>query len=104
MDYTAVGDTTNLAARLLDIAQPGQIVVSRRTQQLSAGFFVFEDLGEFQVKGRTEPVRAYAVSREISGQTRLEVSRERGLTPLVGREQEPGRSSDSTARPPTARG
>ena len=77
MDYTAVGDTTNLAAGLLGIAQPGQIVVSRRTQQLSAGFFVFEDLGEFQVKGKTEPVRAYAVSREISGQTRLEVSRER---------------------------
>jgi class 3 adenylate cyclase/tetratricopeptide (TPR) repeat protein len=88
MDYTAVGDTTNLAARLLGLAQPGQIVVSRRTQQLSAGFFVFEDLGEFQVKGRREPARAYAVSREISGQTRLEVSRERGLTPLVGRSQE----------------
>jgi class 3 adenylate cyclase len=90
MDYTAVGDTTNLAARLLGIAEPGQIVVSRRTQQLSAGFFVFEDLGEFQVKGRREPVRTYAVSSEISGQTRLEVSRERGLTPLVGREQELG--------------
>ena len=90
MDYTAVGDTTNLAARLLGLAKPGQIVVSRRAQQLSAGFFVFEDLGEFQVKGKREPVRAYAVSREISGQTRLEVSRERGLTPLVGREQELG--------------
>ena len=34
MDYTAVGDTTNLAARLLNIAKPGQIVVSRRTQHL----------------------------------------------------------------------
>src|SRR5262245_25543444 len=88
MDYTAVGDTTNLAARLLGIAKPGQIVVSRRTQHLSAGFFVFEDLGDFQVKGKREPVRAYAVSSEISGQTRLEVSRERGLTPLVGRDQE----------------
>src|SRR5262244_717096 len=90
MAYSAVGDTTNLAARLLGLAQPGQIVVSRRTQQLSAGFFVFEDLGEFQVKGKRDPVRVYAVSREISGQTRLEVSRERGLTPLVGRDQELG--------------
>ncbi len=88
MDYTAVGDTTNLAARLLGIAKPGQIVVGRRTQHLREGFFVFEDLGDFQVKGKTEPVRAYAVSREISGRTRLEVSRERGLTPLVGRDQE----------------
>src|SRR5438046_3019523 len=55
MDYTAVGDTTNLAARFLGLAQPGQIVVSQRTQQLTDGFFVFEDLGEFQVKGKTEP-------------------------------------------------
>jgi class 3 adenylate cyclase/tetratricopeptide (TPR) repeat protein len=90
MDYTAVGDTTNLAARLLGLAKPGQIVISRRVQQLSAGFFVFEELGDFQVKGKREPVRAYAVSSEISGQTRLEVSRERGLTPLVGRDQELG--------------
>src|SRR3989441_7854892 len=88
MDYTAVGDTTNLAARLLGLAKPGQIVVSRRTQHLRDGFFVFEDLGEFQVKGKAEPVRAYALVSEITGRTRLEVSRERGLTPLVGRERE----------------
>src|SRR5262244_2943354 len=88
MDYTAVGDTTNLAARLLAIAKPGQIVTSRRTQNLRDRFFVFEDLGEFQVKGKTEPIRAYAVSRELSGRTRLEVSKERGLTPLAGRDRE----------------
>src|SRR3989442_6359242 len=88
MHYTAVGDTTNLAARLLGLAKAGQIVVSRRTQHLREGFFVFEDLGDFQIKGKTEPVRAYAVSSEISGRTRLEVSKERGLTPLVGRERE----------------
>ena len=88
MDYTAVGDTTNLAARFLGLAQPGQIVVGRRTQHLRDGFFVFEDLGEFQVKGKAEPVRAYAVIREITGRTRLEVSKERGLTPQVDRERE----------------
>src|SRR5437899_3276888 len=88
MDYTAVGDTTNLAARFLGLAKPGQIVVSRRTQHLRDGFFVFEDLGEFQVKGKTEPVRAYALISEIHGRTRLEVSKERGLTPLVGRDRE----------------
>src|SRR2546429_9171217 len=60
IDYTAVGDTTNLAARLLGLAKPGQIVVSRRAQQLSAGLFVCEDLCEFQGKGQTEPVRGYA--------------------------------------------
>ena len=75
MDYTAVGDTTNLAARFLGLAKPGQIVVSQRTQRLLKGFFVFEDLGEFQVKGKSEPVRAYAVVSEIHGRTSLEVSR-----------------------------
>src|SRR3989475_1145811 len=88
MDYTAVGDTTNLAARLLGLAKPGQIVVSRRTQHLRDGFFVFEDLGEFQVKGKADPVHAYALMSEISGRTRLEVSKERGLTPLIGRDRE----------------
>src|SRR5262245_57336225 len=88
MDYTAVGDTTNLAARLLAIAKPGQIVTSRRTQNLRDRFFVFEDLGDFEVKGKSEPVRAYAVNRELSGRTRLEVSKDRGLTPLAGRDGE----------------
>jgi class 3 adenylate cyclase/tetratricopeptide (TPR) repeat protein len=88
MDYTAVGDTTNLAARLLALAEPGQIVVSRRAKEPCEGFFVFEDLGNFQVKGKTEPVQAYAVKGEIRGRTRLEVSRQRGLTPLVGRRAE----------------
>jgi class 3 adenylate cyclase/tetratricopeptide (TPR) repeat protein len=98
MDYTAVGDTTNLAARLLSLAQPGQIVVSRRTQHLREGYFVFEELGEFQVKGKTEPVRAYALMDEIRGRTRLEVSKERGLTPRFGRERELTRLMDAYRR------
>src|SRR6266571_3487955 len=88
MDYTAVGDTTNLAARLLGLAKPGQIVVSRQTQHLRESYFVFEDLGEFQVKGKTEPVRAYALISEVRGRTRLQVSALRGFTRLVGREAE----------------
>ena len=47
MDYTALGDTVNLAARLLGVAKPGQIVISRRTKRPTDGFFLFEDLGEF---------------------------------------------------------
>ena len=88
MDYTAVGDTTNLAARLLAIGKPGQIVASRRTQHLRDRLFSFEDLGDFQVKGKTEPVRAYAVTGELDSRARLEVSQDRGLTPLVGRDRE----------------
>jgi class 3 adenylate cyclase/tetratricopeptide (TPR) repeat protein len=88
MDYTAVGDTTNLAARLLNIAAPGQVVVSERIRRLRDGFFVFEDLGPFELKGKKEPVRAFAVTDEMQGRTRLEVSKARGLTPLAGRKAE----------------
>ena len=56
MDYTAVGDTTNLAARLQQIAQPGSVVISAATQQHIAGFFETRDLGEMPVKGRA-PVK-----------------------------------------------
>jgi class 3 adenylate cyclase/tetratricopeptide (TPR) repeat protein len=98
MDYTAIGDTTNLAARLLNVARPGQIVVSRYTQHLRDGFFVFEDLGEIEVKGKTHPVRAYALTGEVRGKTRLEVSRARGLTPLMGRESEFARLRDAYRR------
>jgi class 3 adenylate cyclase/tetratricopeptide (TPR) repeat protein len=88
MDYTALGDTVNLAARLLGVAGPGQVVISKRTKRPTDGYFTFEDLGEFTLKGKSEPVRAWAVKGEIRGRTRLEVSRERGLTPLAGRERE----------------
>src|SRR5215472_16012898 len=52
MDYTAVGDTTNLAARLQQMAQPGSVVISAATHQHVAGFFELRDLGELSVKGR----------------------------------------------------
>ncbi len=104
MDYTAVGDTTNLAARLLAIAKPGQIVVSEQTQHLRAGFFTFDDLGQFQVKGKSEPVRAYAVTGELQGRTRLEVSKERGLTALAGRDRELERLQDAFGRAAAGQG
>jgi class 3 adenylate cyclase/tetratricopeptide (TPR) repeat protein len=87
MDYTAVGDTTNLAARLQQMAQPGSVVISAATQQHVAGFFETGDLGEMPVKGRA-PVRAFEVFRPRGRRTRFDVAVERGLTPLVGRERE----------------
>src|SRR5499427_7206311 len=86
MDYTAVGDTTNLAARLQQMAQPGSVLISAVTQQRVAGFFETHDLGEMPVKGRA-PVRAFEVLRPHGRRTRFDVAVERGLTPLVGRER-----------------
>jgi class 3 adenylate cyclase len=87
MDYTAVGDTTNLAARLQQMAQPGGVVISAATHQHVAGFFEMRDLGEMPVKGRA-PVHAFEVLRPRHRRTRFDVAVERGLTPLVGRERE----------------
>jgi class 3 adenylate cyclase/tetratricopeptide (TPR) repeat protein len=88
MDYTAVGETTNLAARLQQLARPGTVVISEATHKLVVGFFDMCDLGEHAVKGHTEPVSVYAVLRARGRRTRLEVAAERGLTPRVGRDRE----------------
>jgi class 3 adenylate cyclase len=88
MDYTAVGDTTNLAARLQQLAQPGTVVISQTTHRLVAGYFETQDLGTHHVKGHPESVRAFGVCRARGRRTRLEVAAERGLTPRVGRDRE----------------
>ncbi len=58
-DYTAIGDTTNLAARLQQLAEPGSILVSEDTGRLLSGSAFLESLPPFQVKGREAPVKAF---------------------------------------------
>ena len=89
MDYTAVGDTTNVAARLQQHARPGSVLVGSQTHRLIAGYFETRDLGELPVKGHA-PVPAFEVVRARGRKARLDVETERGLTPLVGRDQELG--------------
>src|SRR5215470_14493820 len=88
MDYTAVGDTTNLAARILNLAEPGQVVIAEDTHKAVSGYFITRPLGERAIKGKVEPVNAYEVVRARGLRTRLEIGVERGLTPFVGREPE----------------
>ena len=88
MDYTAVGDTTNLAARLQQLAKQGQILVSESTFQAIEGYCHTDYLGEFSIKGIGEPVPTWAVLSGRGTRTRLEIEAERGLTPFVGRERE----------------
>ena len=87
MDYTAVGDTTNLAARMQTAARPGSVLVTEATHNAIQGYFETLDLGELPVKGHS-PVRAFEVLRTRGRRSRLDVAAERGLTPLVGRERE----------------
>jgi class 3 adenylate cyclase len=88
MDYTAVGDTTNLAHRMQDMANPGAVIVSRPTHQLSRDFFEFTSLGKVEVKGKEEPQEAYELIRPTEVETRIEAAVAKGLTRFVGRSKE----------------
>jgi class 3 adenylate cyclase/tetratricopeptide (TPR) repeat protein len=88
VEFKAVGDTVNLASRMQSLADPGTTYVTEETFKLSEGFFRFEALGERRIKGKEEPVRVYRVIAPSTRRTKFDVSAERGLTPLVGRERE----------------
>src|SRR5262245_38514537 len=97
MDYTAVGDTTNVAARLQQAAEPGRVTISDATHRLVQGYFEARRLGEVHLKGKAEPVVAWEVLSAHDARTRLEIGSERGLTPFVGRERELGLLLDAFA-------
>ena len=89
MDYTAVGDTTNLAARLQQLAPPGAIWVAESTRRLDHQQFAWERLAPETVRGQDEPVQAYAlVSQHATAPSKFEETGEHGPTPLVGRDPE----------------
>jgi tetratricopeptide (TPR) repeat protein len=89
MEYTAMGDTINLAARMEQTARPGSIQITEHVYQLVEPWFEFEPLGGIQVKGKSEPVLAYRVLGVKARPGRVRGLEGQGLSsPLVGREQE----------------
>src|SRR5262245_33486721 len=87
-EYTPIGHSTSLAARLQSLATGGGIVVSEQTYRLTEGYLEFKALGTARVKGVTEPVPIYEVLGIGPLRTRLQVSVRRGLTRFVGRQSE----------------
>jgi len=85
MDYTAVGDTTNLASRMQAMAHAGSVLVSRNTHRLVRDFFDFEPLGKVSVKGKEELQEAYELVRAGEVTTRFGAAQAKGLTRFVGR-------------------
>jgi class 3 adenylate cyclase len=85
MDYTAVGDTTNLASRMESIAKPGTTVVSKNTLKLVKDFFEFDSLGKVQVKGKEEAQQLYELKKASEVETRIDAAVAKGLTEFVGR-------------------
>jgi class 3 adenylate cyclase/tetratricopeptide (TPR) repeat protein len=104
VEFTAVGDTVNLASRMVGQAEPGTVYVTEDTFKLTEGFFRFERLGERQVKGKEQPVRAYRVIAPSTRRTRFDVSAEMGLTPFVGRHKELELLLDGFERARTGKG
>jgi class 3 adenylate cyclase/tetratricopeptide (TPR) repeat protein/energy-coupling factor transporter ATP-binding protein EcfA2 len=88
MDYTAIGDTTNLASRMESNAKPGTVLVSSYTYKIARDFFNFEPLGKVKVKGKKEPLEAYQLIEAGEVETRIEAAVARGLTRFVGRKRE----------------
>ena len=87
MDYTAIGDTTNLAARMESKADPGKIILSGATHKLVKDFFEFKSLGNIFVKGKEQPQVAYELIKVGNIETRIRASVARGLTKFVGRKK-----------------
>ncbi len=88
VEFTAVGNTVNLASRMESLAEPGSTYVSEDTFALTEGFFRFEFQGEKQIKGMSDPISVYRPIVPRSRRTRFDVSTEKGLTPFIGRERE----------------
>jgi class 3 adenylate cyclase len=88
MDYTAVGQTTHLAARMEQMALPGSILMTGDTFSLAEGFIKVNPLGALQVKGLSGLQEAYEVAGIEPVRSRLHATAARGLTRFVGRETE----------------
>jgi class 3 adenylate cyclase len=88
MDYTAVGQTTHLAARMEQLARPGTALLTADTLRLVEGYIEVTPLGPVPVKGLPEPVEVYELRRAGPVRSRLQAAVARGLTRFVGRHTE----------------
>ena len=87
-EYTPIGHTANLAARMQTLANPGSIVIAENTKRLVEGYFTLPSLGVSRVKGLADPINIYEVAGLGPLRTRLQRAAARGLTKFIGRERE----------------
>jgi class 3 adenylate cyclase/tetratricopeptide (TPR) repeat protein len=104
MDYSAVGQTTHLAARMEQLAAPGATLLTAATLGLTEGYVAVRPLGPVPVKGLPEPVQVYEMTGAGPRRSRLHAATARGLTRFVGREIELELLRQSLARAAAGRG
>jgi class 3 adenylate cyclase/tetratricopeptide (TPR) repeat protein len=104
MDYTAIGDTTNLASRMESEARPGSILVSKNTHKIARDFFTFEWIAKIEVKGKQEPQDTYELIKTGEIETRIKAAEARGLTKFVGRKKSMATLKESYERVLTGSG
>ena len=85
MDYTAQGHTVGLAARMQSLASPDTCYMTSEVASLVQGYFELSELGEFNVKGVSDPVNVFELKGMGDVRTRFDVSKARGLSRFVGR-------------------
>src|SRR5499426_1714880 len=88
VDYSALGQTTHLAARMQELAAGGTTLMTSSTLREVEGFVQVRSVGAVQVKGVSRPVDAFEVVAATTARTRVQAAAARGLTPLVGRRTE----------------
>src|SRR5262245_3864172 len=104
MDYTAVGQTTHLAARLEQMAMPGSILISPHTLKVVEGYVLVKALGERPVKGLPAPIQIFEITGAGAARSRLQAAAARGLTRFVGRDLEMEQLRLALVRAGTGRG
>jgi class 3 adenylate cyclase/tetratricopeptide (TPR) repeat protein len=104
MDYTAVGQTTHLAARMEQLATPGAIRITADTFALAEGHIEVKSLGLVPIKGVAAPVEVYEVLGAFVGRSRLQAAVARGLTKFVGRTAEMDQLHQAFERAKTGHG
>jgi class 3 adenylate cyclase/tetratricopeptide (TPR) repeat protein len=97
MDYSAIGQTTHLAARMEQLASPGGVLVSADTLRLVEGFVQVAPVGAVPIKGLPQPVEVFELTGVAAARTRIQAAARRGLTRFVGREREIETLSRATA-------
>jgi class 3 adenylate cyclase/tetratricopeptide (TPR) repeat protein len=88
VEHDVVGETPNLAARLLALAEPDSVVIATSTRRLVGDLFEYRDLGAVEVKGISAPVPVWQVLGPSVIESRFEALRGRSLSPLVDRDEE----------------